>query len=350
MKYTWLYLMMWCAAVMPMGCLSVSEQPQFTAIAGNDLEPIKLLHRTLQEHNTVQLYFSGTAALTLAEAVLVRTNQEAACTVEPLAVSDAVLDALNEADDNISAFSITPSVPIEIGEKFIVRGSVTDGEHRVLDFALPFEGKNHRPACLQISEIRPLYSSKPKSEFIECMVTEAGNLAGITILNVGDKNQPHYTFPAAEVKKGEVVVYHWRSVEADIRDELTPSTVSKGTQASAGARDFWGPFTSLPKRNANVILIKTHAKGPIQDAILYCTKKEFDKRSPSLSWGSEQLAQDAAAAVASGAWNGSTELKDSVITALAASKSLVRKSKTKANNAGNWLLRPAKAVTMGKAY
>ncbi|MGP1529567.1 MAG: hypothetical protein ACTTI3_04415 [Treponema sp.] len=350
MKHTWLYLMMWCAAFMSMGCLSVSEQPQFTAIAGNDLKPIKLLHRALQEHNTVELYFSGTTALTVAEAVLVRTNQAVACTVESLAVSDAVLDELTEANGTISAFSITPSVPIEIGEKFIVRGSVTDSEHRVLDFALPFAGKNDRPACLQISEIRPLYSSKPKSEFIECIVMKPGNLAGITILNVGDKNQPHYTFPAAEVKKGEVVVYHWRSVEANIRDELAPSIISKGTQASAGARDFWGPFTSLPKRNANVVLIKTHAKGPIQDAVLYCTKKEFDKRSPALSWGSEQLAQDAIAAVASGAWSGSAKLKDSVITALAASKSLVRKSKTKANNAGNWLLRPAKAVTMGKAY
>ena len=128
MKHIWLYLMLWCAAFMSMSCLSVSEQPQFTAIAGNDLEPIKLLHRALEEHNTVQLYFSGTATLSLAEAVLVRTNQEAACTVEPLAVSDAVLDELNEADDNISAFTITPSIPIEIGEKANITLFTDQGE------------------------------------------------------------------------------------------------------------------------------------------------------------------------------------------------------------------------------
>ena len=334
------------------GCAGFSQQPVFTDIEGKDAEQIKLVKAAITGDNILQVYFSGQAELLSAEIFMPETGVTQLCTAEAMDISDDFSNSAAAAGHTAeySAFALTPSAPIGIGEAFVLRGTVSDTAHSVLDFALPFEGVNTNPAKLRITEIRPLYSSKPKSEFIEFVVMESGNLSGITITNVGDKQNPHYRFPAAEVTKGEVVVYHWRSVEEGIRDEMTRKIVSGGTQSCPAARDFWGPYTSIPKRNANVILIKTRPGSDIQDAILYCTEKEFTKRGAASSWNDEALTQAAKAASASGVWHGGAALKNAVITAVTPSKSLVRNATAHVNKAGTWTLRDSKEITMGKAY
>ena len=334
------------------GCAGFSRQPVFTDIIGEEAEPLKIAKTVRMENNTVQMYFAGTAEFISAEIFIPETGEAQTCSIESIDIPNDFNDSEGQSvkTETCTAFAVIPAAPISIGVPFVLRGSVSDTKHSVLDFALPFEGSNTRPAKLRITEIRPLYSSKPKSEFIEFIVMESGNLAGITITNVGDKQNPHYRFPAAEVSAGETVVYHWRSVEEGIRDELTVKTISGGTQACSAARDFWGPHTSLPKRNANVILIKTGSDGDIQDAVLYCTEKEFVKRSAAPAWNDEELVREAELAVASGVWRGEAVLKDAVIAPITASKSLVRSTKTGVNKADSWTLRNWKDVTMGKPY
>ena len=334
------------------GCAGFSQQPVFTDIEGKDAEQIKLVKTAITGDNILHVYFAGQAELLSAEIFMPESGLTQLCTAEAIDIPDDFPDsaAVSKNVADYSAFALTPTAPIGIGEAFVLRGSVSDTAHSVLDFALPFEGINTRPAKLRITELRPLYSSKPKSEFIEFVVMESGNLSGITITNVGDKQNPHYCFPAAEVTKGEVIVYHWRSVEDGIRDELSRKITSKGTQACSAARDFWGPYTSIPKRSANVILIKTRPNGDIQDAILYCTEKEFVKRGSAPDWNDEGLTQAAKAAVDSGVWHGEAALKGAVITALTPSKALVRDAKSSVNKAGSWSLRDSKAITMGTAY
>lgn len=334
------------------GCAEFSQQPVFTDIAGDADESVKLVKTVQTEDNVLQLYFAGHAEFLSAEIFIPETGQTQVCTAESIDIPDSFTGSETQSDtaDSYTAFALTPASPIGIGKTFVLRGSVSDTAHGILDFALPFEGINTRPAVLRITEIRPLYGSKPKSEFIEFVVMESGNLSGITITNVGDKKNPHYCFPAAEVTKGEVVVYHWRSVEKGIRDELTRKIVSGGTQACPAARDFWGPYTSIPKRNPNVILVKTRTGGSIQDALLYCTEKEFAKRGAPSVWEEEALTSDAEAAVASGVWKGGAGLKDAVIAPVTASRSLVRSTKAAANYAGAWTLRSSKEITMGRAY
>lgn len=340
------------AAVFLLSCAGGSQQPVFTDISGRDAEPIKLIKADRTDDNVLQLYFTGQTQLLSAEIFIPESGATEVCIAEPMEVPDDFVDtgADTQKTDGYTAFSLKPAMAIGIGEAFFLRGSVSDTAHGVLDFALPFEGANTRPARLQITEIRPLYSSKPKSEFIEFVVMEGGNLSGITITNVGDKQSPHYTFPSAEVRQGEVIVYHWRSVEDGICDELTAKITSGGTQACPAARDFWGPYTSLPKRNANVILVKTSVAGGVQDALLYCTEKEYAKRSAALGWNDETLTRDAKAAVAGGVWQGGETLSSAVIAPLTASKSLARSTKSNTNTAAAWRLREGKAVTMGSAY
>lgn len=352
MKKLFFLVLVICAALCGAGCAGFSKQPIFTDIIGGESEAIKIVKTTQMETNTVQLYLSGTAEFRSAEIFIPATGETQACSIEGIDIPDDVADSDGQSGkiDTYTAFALTPTAPIGIGAPFVLRGSVSDTKHSVLDFALPFEGANTHPAKLRITEIRPLYSSKPKSEFIEFMVMESGNLSGITITNVGDKQNPHYQFPAAEVSAGETIVYHWRSIEEGIRDELTAKTISGGTQACPTARDFWGPYTSIPKRNANVILIKTGAAGDIQDAILYCTEKEFAKRGSAPTWNDEALVRDAEAAVISGVWRSGAVLKAAVIAPITASKSLVRNAKIGVNQANSWTLRDSKAVTMGKPY
>ena len=334
------------------GCAGFSKQPIFTDIIGGEAEPIKIVKTVRTETNTVQMYFAGTAEFLSAEIFIPETGETQTCNAERMDIPDDFTDSEEQSGrvDTYTAFALTPSASIGIGAPFVLRGSVSDTKHSVLDFALPFEGANTRPAKLRITEIRPLYSSKPKSEFIEFIVMESGNLSGITITNVGDKQNPHYRFPAAEVSAGETIVYHWRSVEEGIRDELTAKIISGGTQSCPAARDFWGAYTSIPKRNANVILIKAGTDGNIQDAILYCTEKEFTKRGSTPAWNDEALVRAAKTAVASGVWRGGSVLKAAVIAPITASKSLVRDAKAGVNKADSWTLRDSKKVTMGKPY
>lgn len=332
-------------------CTDVSKQPTFITITGKESEPVKMVKTVQLSDNAVRMYFSNQVQVLSAHVFMPQTGDTHACTFKAIQEQEAEVYAGHETSldtlPTAAAFSFTPLDPISVGTPFVVCGSISDLQHGVLDFALPFEGANTHPAKLRITEIRPLYGNKPKSEFIEFIVLQGGNLAGITITNVGDKQKPDYQFPPAEVSKGEVIVYHWRSVEDTIRDELTPHIVSGGTQSCPTARDFWGAYKSLPKRNANAILVKTGIHGDIQDAILYCTKKEFTKRGAAPTWNDEALAQDAKAAVANGVWHGEGPLAGAVIAPITASKSLVRNMHTEMNTAAAWTLRKSKAVTMG---
>ena len=347
-----LFLIPVVCALCGAGCAGFSKQPIFTDIIGEEAESIKIVKTVRTGTNTVQMYFTGTTEFLSAEIFIPETGETQVCSTERIDIPDGFTDSEGQSGkaDTYTAFALTPTTPIGIGAPFVLRGSVSDTKHSVLDFALPFEGANTRPAKLRITEIRPLYSSKPKSEFIELIVMESGNLSGITITNVGDKQNPHYQFPAAEVSAGETIVYHWRSVEEGVRDETTAKTISGGTQSCPAARDFWGSYTSIPKRNANVILIKAGVNGDIQDAILYCTEKEFTKRGTAPAWNDEALVQAAEAAVASGAWRGGAVLKLAVIAPITASKSLARDAKSGVNKAESWTLRDSKKVTMGKPY
>lgn len=331
-------------------CKRFSKQPVFITISGKETEPVKIVKTMQMKNNTVHMYFSNTAQILSAHIFMPQTRQTEACTFKRIRKDCRESECHGNTSTSYTVFALTPQKEMRIGTPFIVCGSVSDEKHSVLDFALPFTGSNTQPAKLRITEIRPLYGSKPKSEFIEFVVLQSGNLAGITITNVGDKKNPHYQFPPAEVSRGEVVVYHWRSVEKNIRDEQSVRTISGGTQACPAARDFWGPYKSLPKRNANVILIKTELHGDIQDAILYCTTKELSKRGATPTWNDASLAQDAKAAVSSGAWQGDASLKSALVAPITASKSLVRNAHAQSNNAKAWSIRKSKEVTMGTAY
>lgn len=330
------FLMQFFLYVSCFSCKGFVEQPGFVSVFGGEVVPVKILEYKNDLNNEVKISFTNNVTKIRCS---IEKQGSAGKDKEVFLCSQEVYE---ETGGSI-VFKIVPEEKFKtgIGEPFFVTGSAEDKSGNSLDFSLAFTGANTNPAELRISELRPLYSSSPKSEFIELLVMKSGNLSGIRLTNVGSKKEPDYVFPAAEVRKGEFVVFHWRSLEEGIKDETRADIVSGGTQACANARDFWGAHNSLPKRAANVIFVEFD--GQLQDAVVFVSSSAKETQ-----W-TDNLKEAAETAAASGLWVPDGEISNAVRFKITPSVSIGRKVITakKACSAKNWFLYSSKNVTMG---
>ena len=101
---------------------------------------------------------------------------------------------------------------LDIGTHAVFSASVADSNGNSLSFSVPVTAFNDRVPKLRINEIRTVYS-KPKVEYIELYALSDGNLSGVQVSCAMNTANPAYEFPAAEVRAGDYIVYHLRSVE-----------------------------------------------------------------------------------------------------------------------------------------
>jgi hypothetical protein len=149
------------------------------------------------------------------------------------------------------AFGFQPSLPG--GSKISADILVEDEDKNTLNVLVSFRTRNNRMPQLVINEIRAAYS-KPKVEFIELKTQSPGNLGALRLFATYDKEDAIFEFPPVEVKAGEYIVVHTRSIEAGLVDETgTRLNESGGTDASSG-RDFWIPG-ALKIHSANAIYV-----------------------------------------------------------------------------------------------
>lgn len=219
-----------------------------------------------------------------------------------------------------------------IGVTAILSVVVEDDGGNSLSFAAPFSGFNERPAGLRINEIRTEYD-KPKVEYIEFIVTGAGNLAGLEIQNAINADFPYWEFPAAEVAKGDYVVWHLRSLEEGLVNETGETDASAGCDANPEARDFWDTQTKAPLKKNNVILLRERKGGKILDALLYI---EAGKDT----WPSDALSLAAGEAVAAGAWGPTALVTDAVVsTGTSPTRTIGRNERSDdSNRASDWAI------------
>jgi hypothetical protein len=282
---------LFCAVTLSlMSCVMDSE---VVAIWGGDVTVPKLIDSCVTGPKVARLRFDREVSVTGAEILLDATPPRSipACG-EPVA---SVPGAAAYAVDVV--FEET----VGVGVGAAVSATVEDGKGNTLSFVLPFVGFNNRVPRLRISEVRFAYS-KPKVEFIELLALSAGNLAGVEICNPLNEALPSYQMPAAEVQAGDYVVWHLRTVEEGVLDELGPRSpsglgVSAGVDASAQSRDLWSALTKAPLKTNNVIVVRERKGGLILDALL-CSD------GLSADWASEAVRGVASEAVATGAWLG----------------------------------------------
>ncbi len=191
-----------------------------------------------------------------------------------------------------------------VGEKAYLTALVEDEKGNSYSFCVPFTGYNERVAALAINEVRTEYD-KPKVEYIEFIVTRAGNIAGIEIYNAGNATVPYYEFPSAEVCEGDYIVWHLRSLEEGLVNETIDTDESSGTDATITGRDFWDTQTKAPLKKTNVIMVRERKGGIVMDALLVV-------ESGKSEWPNDVLAAAAEAAVSCGAWGPTSLVGDAV--------------------------------------
>lgn len=193
------------------------------------------------------------------------------------------------------------------GESYVLSGTASDTNGNSLSFQIPFQGYNGRVPELVLSEIRTGYS-KPKVEFIELYALTEGNLAGVTLYTANDDKFGEFTFPQAEVKAGEYIVVHFRTLEDEVEkciNEVTEElNVATATEACDTARDFWLPQTKARiGGKTDVVLLRERSGGRVLDAVIYA-------ESSLELWKNDAFKKAINVAVEHGAWHGGTLPQD----------------------------------------
>lgn len=219
-----------------------------------------------------------------------------------------------------------------IGVVAILSASVQDVKRNTYSFSVPFTGYNERIPLLLINEIRTAYS-KPRVEYVELAVLSDGNLAGVEIQNTMNTTQGLYEFPACEVRAGEFVLWHLRSVEEGLITETDRIDASGGRDSSPFAWDFWDSQERAPLKSTNVLILRDRHGGSMIDAVL-CAETRYD------AWPSDALRLAAEEAVAAGAWGPSALITDSICSdSMTATRTLGRlPGSTDTGTASEWIV------------
>ncbi|MDR0486900.1 MAG: hypothetical protein LBG91_01500 [Treponema sp.] len=181
------------------------------------------------------------------------------------------------------------------GIRFMADLLAEDADKNTINVLVPFTSRNNRMPKLAINELRTVYS-KPRSEFIEFKMLTAGNLGAIRVFIAGNYKAPLvYEFSPVEVKEGEYVTLHLRTLDADSRDEYGDDLAeSGGTDSSATARDFWIPDSAKLLHNTDAVYVLDQDDKAL-DAVMI-------SENPDQWWTKEYFAEAADFLFKQGAW------------------------------------------------
>ncbi len=270
-------------------CSSCVVDPETIAVWGGDV--------TVPELASVQTLSAQEVSVGFTDPVFVSTAA-VECPDEPGRVIEACWATGEQSDTFVFVLSENPG----IGVSAVLHATVRDGNGNSLSFAVTFIGYNERVPKLKINEIRTSYA-KPKVEYVELVVLTDGNLAGVQIENAMNSKQSYYEFPSCEVRAGDYVLWHLRSIEEGLVTETERIDASAGKDSSPFAWDFWDTQDRAPLKNTNVLLVRERGGGPILDALL-CAETE------KTEWPSDALRIAAEAAVSAGAWGPTALITD----------------------------------------
>ena len=205
---------------------------------------------------------------------------------------DPPLETTLIEDDSDSVFVEFASA-LKEGDQYVVDLVAADPEGNTINVFAPFRGRNDRMPKMVINELRTEYS-KPKVEFLELRMLSDGQLNGVRVVASGKGfGEPVFTFPSVEVKAGDFLVLHLRTLEEACIDELAALEESGGTEASPLARDFWVPGTEKAIRKTDAIAVLDSDGLPL-DAVILSETPEGDWKSDAMKIAVAYLAERAA--------------------------------------------------------
>ena len=182
--------------------------------------------------------------------------------------------------------------PLEEGKKITADILVEDADRNSLNVIVPFRARNDRTPALVFNEIRTDYSN-PRVEFVEFLALGPGNLGAMRLFIAHQSlDVPVYEFQPIEVKGGEYIVLHLRTVEEGCVDETgTDLTLSRGANASDTARDLWVPGNrKIIHRTNGLWLLDQDDR--IIDAILMSENPDTDAANKTFAAAAEFLGRE----------------------------------------------------------
>ena len=188
-----------------------------------------------------------------------------------------------ESIDEGSEVKITLDRSPAEGEKITADIVVEDSKRNTLNVIVPFRSRNDRMPAMVFNELRFDYSGT-KVEFLEFLAMESGNIGAMRLYIAHQSlSDPFYEFPPAEVKAGEYIVLHTRTVEEGCIDETGENLgLSAGFDAQKTARDFWIPGNKKLLHNTNGLWLLDQ-DDRIIDALLICETPDLAGVSAALT-------------------------------------------------------------------
>ncbi|MDR1863120.1 MAG: hypothetical protein LBQ67_04275 [Treponema sp.] len=190
------------------------------------------------------------------------------------------------------------------GERYTAEMLVEDEKRNTLTVLAPFRARNSRLPPLLITELRTEYGksttkagTKIRTEFVELFAQGDGNLGALRLYIASHSaSQPVLEFPPIEVKAGEYMVIHLRTMEEEWADETGGNlSLSGGTDALESARDLWVPGAKKILHKNDLVYLLDQDDRIIDGVVI----TENPERS---DWASEDLKKAAALFAAQGAW------------------------------------------------
>jgi len=301
-----------------------------------------------------------------AAAQILGTSSQAPVFLACKAVSGTEIDFLFSLPVTVVSLNFNPPVEIQsIEEGDVVRvsfaGEMPPGEKLTADLLamdekgntinvlVPFRTRNDRIPRLLINELRTEYS-KPKAEFIELKILDAGNLAAVKVFIAGNSKEPLvYEFSSVEVSANEYILLHLRTMEDANCDEYgADKDASGGADAVAGVRDFWVPGTVKLLRKTDAVYLVDQDDN-VLDAIMMADSQDTWWNKDYLAGTAELLFEKGAWKSADGKIAGPKDSAYSFDIKTAMTRSLSRdESVPDSNSAADWYVTATSGISPGK--
>ena len=168
-----------------------------------------------------------------------------------------------------------------MGLKYEIFGTVEDKIGNSLTFCVPFIGFNPSVPKMIITEAQIKYAKATvsgnvlyRTEFIELMALEDGNLAGIEIISACDGEKGKFVLPAVDVKKSEIILVHPRTKETGcINEDGDDLNLATAPFSKDGVRDLWAENeNSHYNDSTDVIYLLNTVNNSVIDGFVYAAE------------------------------------------------------------------------------
>lgn len=189
---------------------------------------------------------------------------------------------------------ISPAAPA--GQECSISGEARDVSGNTCRFLFGFAAYNSSPASLVITEIQTGKNasvSSPHRDYIEFLVTRAGNLGGICVQWASAVKLMQFVFPTCEVPSGEVIVLHCapEGLPGEINEVGSDLNLSTGVDSSPEGRDFWTPAGGLPDETGAILTRSRLGDSPSDGFAYTATGKAGELAEGKLSSALAELAE-----------------------------------------------------------